>query len=143
MTGDTSPPAGADGARRFHMNLGNPFLRVFFLALLTWRSNSYVEVTDRTVEFRMGPLFRLRVPRDHVQGARSRGWPSLLGWGWRYDLRGTVGLIGTRSGVVEVSLGEPRWVRLVILPVRCRRVAASLEAPQALIDALGEVATAR
>ena len=49
---------------------------------------------------------------------------------------GAIGLIGACSGVVEVALREPRWVRLVFFPVRCRQIAVSAGEPEALIVAL-------
>jgi hypothetical protein len=122
--------------QRFHLDLGHPLLRLLFLLFFTRRSNSYVEVDDTAVHFRMGPLFRQSVPLDGVEGARVRHWHWLLGWGWRYDMRGTVGLIGKRSGVVEVTLREPLRVRLALFPLRCNGVAASVEDAEGLIAAL-------
>jgi hypothetical protein len=81
---------------------------VLFLLLLARRSNSYVELDEGAVTIRMGPLFLLSTPRDGVEGVRSRGWAWPLGWGWRYNLRGTVGLIGDCCGVVELAQREPR-----------------------------------
>ena len=118
------------------MDLGHPLLRALLLLFWTRRSNSYVAVDANEVEFRMGPLFRLRVPPDEIGEAQRRGWPWWLGWGARFDRRGTVGLIGGRSGTVQVPLTGPRWVWLVLFPVKCRAVAVTVEEPEALIAAL-------
>lgn len=139
----TDPRAATGDVRRFHLDLGNPLLRLLFLLFFTRRSNSYVEVDDVAVHFRMGPLFRQSVPLDGVEGVGVRHWHWLLGWGWRYDLRGIVGLIGARSRVVEVRLREPRRVRLALFPLRCRGVAASVEEPEALIAALQSAPSVR
>jgi hypothetical protein len=116
MRSEATPPGANKHVQRFHINLAILCCGVLFLLLLARRSNSYVELDEGAVTIRMGPLFRLSTPRDGVEGVRSRGWAWPLGWGWRYNLRGTIGLIGARSVVVEIALREPRWVRLVFSP---------------------------
>jgi len=140
MTSEPTPPTSSEHAERFHINLGHPLLRLLFLLFFVRRSNSYVEVGEGVVTVRMGPMFRFSTGQDGVEGVRLRHWGSLLGWGFRYTLRGTVGLIGARSGVVEIALREPRSVRMVVFPVRCHQVAVSAEEPEALILAIQRAA---
>ncbi|MDO8616640.1 MAG: hypothetical protein Q7T33_13045 [Dehalococcoidia bacterium] len=95
--------------------------------------NSYVELTDDQVLFRFGLLFRRSVPMADVEGAVIRAWPLWYGVGWRTNLLGLVGLIGSYKGVVEVRLRKPLRVWGLL---RCRRIAASLEDPNAFLAAL-------
>ena len=86
--------------QRFPIDLGPPPARILLLVFVTHQSNSYVDVGPDAVAVRMGPVFQRRFPRDQVGSPRRRGWPILLGFGWRTDFSGLVGLTGTRRGVV-------------------------------------------
>ena len=99
------------------------------------RANAYVAVTDKEIEFHFGPLFRYRFPRGQVAGARLRSWPLWYGIGWRTNLRGAVGLVGSYQGIVEVRLKDRQ--RLVgLLPLE--RIAVSLENPDKFLAAVKE-----
>lgn len=99
------------------------------------RANSYVQVDDENVTFRFGGLFSRKVPRDEIASAAVMRWPLWMGIGWRSNLRGTIGLIGSYHGVVEVRLKKAgrAWK---VFP--CNRIAVSLEDPQGFIAALDQ-----
>lgn len=103
------------------------------------RANSYVEVTDGAVTFRFGALFNRTVPRSEIVEAYRRDWPWWYGIGWRSNLRGVIGLIGSYQGVVEVKLAT-RQRAWAVFP--CDRIAVSLEDPEGFIAALGGGGTA-
>lgn len=55
--------------------------------------------------------------------------------GWRSDLSGGIGLIGSYKNLVEIRFRRRRWVWM-LLPFPCKRLVVSLEEPQAFLDAL-------
>ena len=95
--------------------------------------NSYVEVTDDGVSFNYGMLFRRTVPRGEIIDAYPRQWPWWYGIGWRSDLRGVIGLVGSYQNVVEVELAK-RTRAWGVFP--CDRIAVSVDDPAGLIAAL-------
>jgi len=113
----------------------DPWWRPLLLAGGATRDRSYVEVTDDRVSFRFGFFFRRAVDRGEVEGASLRHWPLWMGIGWRSNLRGVIGLIGSYAGVVEVRL-QSRSRAWGVFP--CDRIAVSLEDPEGFIAALGQ-----
>ena len=113
----------------------DPWWRPLLLAGGATRDRSYVEVTDDRVSFRFGFFFRRAVDRGEVEGAALRHWPLWMGIGWRSNLRGVIGLIGSYRGVVEVRL-QSRSRAWGVFP--CDRIAVSLEDPEGFIAALGQ-----
>jgi len=111
----------------------DPWWRPLLLAGGATRDSSYVEVTDDGVSFRFGFFFRRAVKRDEIAGAALRHWPIWMGVGWRSNLRGVIGLIGSYGGVVEVRL-QSRSRAWGVFP--CDRIAVSLEDPEGFIAAL-------
>lgn len=95
--------------------------------------NSYVDVTDDGVSFNYGLLFRRTVPRSEIVDAYTREWPWWYGIGWRSDLRGVVGLVGSYRNVVEVKLAK-RSRAWAVFP--CDRIAVSVEDPAGFIAAV-------
>jgi hypothetical protein len=87
---------------------------------------------------RFGWLFNYSFPLADIEGAGMRSWPLLYGIGWRSNLFGVIGLIGSRGNVVEVRLRRGQWVWMV-LPLPCNRLAVSLEDPEAFLEALAKV----
>jgi hypothetical protein len=96
---------------------------------------SYVELDDDRLVARFGWLFHHSFPLIDIEGARPRSWPLLYGTGWRSNLVGVIGLVGSRRNVVEVRLRRRRWIWM-ILPLSCNRLAFSLEDPEAFLEAL-------
>lgn len=96
-------------------------------------NNSYVEVTDGEVSFKYGLLFRRTVPKSEIVDVYTRHWPWWYGIGWRSDLRGVIGLVGSYENVVEVQLAS-RSRAWGVFP--CDRIAVSVEDPAGFIAAL-------
>ena len=99
---------------------------------------SYVELADDGLVARFGWLFHHSFPLADIEGAGRRSWPLLYGIGWRSNLFGVIGLIGSRGNVVEVRLRRRRWIWM-LLPLSCNRLAVSLEDPEAFLEALARV----
>lgn len=97
---------------------------------------SFVELTPKTVRFRFGWAFDRTLAHAEIAGAQRVRWPLWWGIGWRLAPGGTVGLIGSRRGVVAVRLRHPRWMRLLFIPWRCHRICVSLEDPDGFVRAL-------
>lgn len=103
--------------------------------------NSYIEVEGDDVRLRFGLLFSEHVPRTEIVSASKTGWPLLGGIGWRIWPLRCVGLIGSRQGVVELRLREPRRMHLGPAPLwRFERVCVSVEDPDAVVAALATAA---
>lgn len=117
---------------RFQMRL-DPWWQPLLLAGGATPSNSYLELDEETLTVRFGVLFRDEIPRANIEGASETDWPWWMGVGWRTNLRDLAGLIGSYRGVVEVRLDTPQRVWRLL---SCRRLAVSLEEPQAFLDAL-------
>jgi hypothetical protein len=105
---------------------------------------SRVEVGSSTVDVGMGWAFRATIRRDAVASARplNRGLSELRGplglsvlRGVNY-WRGTALVNGAGTGLVEITLEQPTWVRLGPLRVRMRQLIVSAEEPSALVAAL-------
>jgi len=103
------------------------------------RSNSYVDVTAEAVTFHFGYLFNHTEDREDIHEAKARSWPWWMGIGWRSNLRGLVGIVGSYRNVVEVSF-ESRSRAWGFLPMN--RIAVSLEDPKGFIEALKPPASA-
>ena len=102
-------------------------------------SNSYVDVTPEAVTFHFGYLFNYTASRDDIREVKARNWPWWMGIGWRSNLRGLLGLVGSYRNVVEVSF-ESRARAWGVLPMD--RIAISVEDPEGLIEALKPPASA-
>jgi hypothetical protein len=109
-----------------------PLLTLFGVAA----ERAYVDVEPDRVRFRFGWPFDQAVPRDAIAGVARVEWPWYWGIGWRVGPLNRVGLIGSRRGVVEVRLREPHRVVLTVFPWRVRRIAVSVQDPEALVAAL-------
>lgn len=102
------------------------------------QSNSFVDMTEEVVHFHFGFVFDRTVARSEVESVTRRSWPWWMGVGWRSNLRGVIGLIGSHEGVVEVKLRHKQraWG---IFP--CDRIAVSLQEPDRFVAELsGSVA---
>jgi len=118
----------------------DPVWRPFLLAGGATSRNSYVELAERGLRFRFGLLFDRTIPYEEIQSAFPRSWPLLYGIGWRSNLRGVIGLVGSFDGVVEVRL-KKRSRAWLVFP--CDRICVSLEQPGEFVAALEERAGLR
>ena len=105
---------------------------------------SRVKVTPSEVDVRMGWAFHATIPRDAVASARplTRGLSELSGplglsvlRGVNY-WRGTALVNGAGTGLVEIMLDRPKWVRLGPLRVPMSRLIVSAEDQIGLVAAL-------
>jgi hypothetical protein len=111
----------------------DPLWRPLFLPFGATANRAYAEVTADAVRFEFGRLFSREIPPNLVETAFRRPWPWWMGFGWRTDFRGLVGLIGATAGVVEVRFKEPidSWG-----PFKCNKIAVSLDDPDGFVAAL-------
>ena len=98
---------------------------------------SYVELTGDQLVVRFGFLFHHSFPLAGIEGGGRRSWPWLYGVGWRSNFVGVIGLIGSRSGVVEIRFRQRRSLWMLL---RFNRLAVSLEDPEAFLEALAKAA---
>lgn len=117
---------------RFQMRIDPAWTPMVLVGGAT-RNSSYVDVTPEAVTFHFGYAFNHTEDRDDITEVKARAWPWWAGIGWRSNLRGMVGLIGSYHGVVEVAFeGKSRaWG---FLPLN--QIAVSLEDPEGFIAAL-------
>ena len=112
---------------RFQIRI-DPVWRPLLLAGGATRENSYAELTDPGVRFRFGLLFDRLIPYEDVKAVFGRSWPFLYGIGWRSNLRGVIGLIGSYHDVVEVRLKGRARRAWSVFPMD--RIGISLEEPE-------------
>lgn len=93
--------------------------------------NSYVELGEGAIRFRFGILFDRAVGYDNVRAVFPRSWPFLYGIGWRTNLRGVIGLVGSYHDVVEVRLTRRIGRAWGLFPVD--RICVSLEEPERFV----------
>lgn len=99
-------------------------------------ARSYAEISDDgQLRVRFGFLFDHSFPLATIERAAGVRPPWWEGFGWRTSFMGSVGLLGSHDGCVEVRFREAATVRMP-LPVRCRRLTMSLKLPREFIAAL-------
>lgn len=115
---------------RFHIRI-DPVWRALLLVGGATRETSFVELTDDGVRFRFGLLFDRLIPYDEIKTVFSRSWPFLYGIGWRSNLRGVIGLVGSYHDVVEVRLKRRIGRAWGLFPMD--RICVSLEEPERFV----------
>jgi hypothetical protein len=120
---------------KYNMRI-DPIWRPLLLVGGATAANSYAEIEGAELRIRYG-LFRHTLQLANVASAAGRSWPLWGGIGWR-AWGEQLGLIGSTENVVELQLNEAERFGLgfVPWPFGVRRIAISLEDPQAFIDAL-------
>ena len=115
----------------------NLWLRPLFSALGGFGSNSYIELDERYLRIRFGPLFDSSFSWDEIETVQPAGWHWFLGLGWRTDFRGRIGLVGSYQGMIEIGLRQRRRIRFILpfLRLGCDRIVVSLEQPEAFMAA--------
>jgi hypothetical protein len=105
---------------------------------------SRVKVSASMVDIRMGWAFQAKIPREAIASARplNGGLGELRGplglsvlRGINY-WRGTALVNGAATGLVEITLDRPRWVRLGPLRARMSRLIVSAEDQSELVATL-------
>jgi len=96
--------------------------------------NSCVELGEDAIRFRFGILFDRTIGYDDVKAVFPRSWPFLYGIGWRANLRGVIGLVGSYHDVVEVRLTRRIGRAWGLFPMD--RICVSLEEPERFVSEL-------
>jgi hypothetical protein len=109
----------------------DPVWRPLLLVGGATRDNSYVELTDAGARFRCGAFFDRLIPYSDIKAVFPRSWPILYGIGWRSNLRGVIGLVGSYHDVVEVRLKQKSRRAWRIFPLD--RLGVSLEEPERFV----------
>lgn len=105
------------------------------MALLGLRpANSYVEVSNADVKFRMGWAFRATIPLSSIVAA-AHDHGRVLGWGV-HGWRGRWLVNGSSSNIVRVEIEPRARGRVLGLPVQVRTVRVSVVDPDALVAAV-------
>jgi hypothetical protein len=127
-----------DGQRRFLIRRDAWLQPLLFLLGTVRDSNSYVVVEGNGLRVRFGWLFNQTFALSDIESAEPMSWPWYGGLGWRGDLRGLVGLIGSLRGVIVIRFRERQRVSGIVpfLKLRCDRLAVSVREPEELIAVL-------
>ena len=104
---------------------------------------SGVTVSSSTADIRLGWAFHATIPREDVVSARPLNSLSELRGPFRLSVlrgvnywRGTALVNGAGTGLVEITLDRPKWVRLGPLRAAMRRLIVSAEDQSGLVAAL-------
>jgi hypothetical protein len=127
--------------------MGERFLirRALLLVPLLWvvgfarDANSYLAIEGDHLRVRFGWHFNERFPIAAIESVAPTRWPWYYGLGWRGNFNGTIGLVASFQGVVEIRFREDmRVAMLPFLMVRCDRLAVSLEEPEQFMAKLSQ-----
>jgi len=114
--------------QRFSMQL-SPFWAPLLALFGARPSRSFADIDGNTLRVKFG-FFYHTFPCDDVESAEERNWPLLFGIGWRTNLTGLIGLIGSYKNVVEIRFRTTHRVNMLIPHLRCDRLAISLKEPK-------------
>jgi len=107
------------------------------------RRRAFAQVQDGKLHVCFGPMFDERIPLDNIEAAEVSRWPRWAGVGPRTDFRGRIGLVGSYSNTVKLTLKKPVDVHLFVLPVTCHKLYLSLEDPDAFAQEISKPGAAR
>jgi hypothetical protein len=99
---------------------------------------SFVEFDGVSIRCKFGWLFDHSFPIEQVERVTRSRWPWYGGIGWRADFRGTVGLVASYDGIVEIRLATKHRVKMIVPRLPCNRVFISLESPDEFVHAVGK-----
>lgn len=112
--------------------------QVFMIPFGVTRRRAFAQMQDGMLHVRFGPMFDERIPLENIKKVEASKWPRWAGVGPRTDFRGRVGLVGSYSNTVKLTLKKPMDVHLFVLPVTCQKMYLSLEDPERFIGDLGK-----
>jgi hypothetical protein len=127
--------------RTFPINVDRPS-RPLMTAFGAGRKGPRIRMSPSTVDVRMGWAFQATIPREAVASARALNRDELRGPFRLSVLRGvnywagTALVNGAGTGLVEITLDRPKWVRLGPLPAPMRRLIVSAEDQTGLVAEL-------
>jgi hypothetical protein len=127
--------------RTFPIKVDRPS-RTLMTAFGASRKAPHVTMSSSTVDVRMGWAFQATIPREAVASARPLNRAELRG-PFRLSVlrgvnywRGTALVNGAGTGLVEITLDRPKWVRLGPLRAPMRRLIVSAEDQSGLVAEL-------
>jgi hypothetical protein len=127
--------------RTFPIKVDRPS-RTLMTAFGASRKAPHVTMSSSTVDVRMGWAFQATIPREAVASARPLNRGELRG-PFRLSVlrgvnywRGTALVNGAGTGLVEITLDRPKWVRLGPLRAPMRRLIVSAEDQSGLVAEL-------
>lgn len=116
--------------------------RTLMTAFGASRKAPHITMSSSTVDIRMGWAFQATIPREAVASARPLDRGELRG-PFRLSVlrgvnywRGTALVNGAGSGLVEITLDRPKWVRLGPFQAPMRRLIVSAEDESGLVAEL-------
>lgn len=113
--------------------------QLFMIPFGVTRRRAFAQLQEGELHIRFGPMFDERIPLEKIELAEPVRWPRWAGVGPRANFRGSVGLVGSYSNVVKLTLKEPIDVHLFLFPVTCRRLYLSLTHPDEFLKELGRM----
>jgi hypothetical protein len=127
-----------EGQRRFLIRRDGWVQPLLFVVGLVRDSNSYVAVEGDRLRVRFGWFFNQTFALSEIEGAEAASWPWYGGLGWRLNLVGVVGLMGSLAGVVMIRFRKRRRMGgiLPLIKFPCDRLAVSVREPDDLIAEL-------
>ncbi|HEY5625992.1 MAG TPA: hypothetical protein VIT93_05850, partial [Dehalococcoidia bacterium] len=114
------------------------FSQLFMIPFGVTRRRAFAQVQDGELRIRFGPMFDERIPLSNIKAAEVSRWPRWAGVGPRTNFRGVVGLVGSYSNVVRLTLKKPVDVHLYFLPTSCRRLYLTLDHAERFLEAIGK-----
>ncbi|HYH50940.1 MAG TPA: hypothetical protein VEG38_15445 [Acidimicrobiia bacterium] len=104
--------------------------RAVMRGMLIPPQRAYVDVTDDTIDVRMGWAFSARIPRRLVARAGPGQRPMIPFTAGAHGWRGRWLINGSSNGIVEIELSEPGRASTLGFPIRLKTLSVSLEDPE-------------
>ena len=132
-----------EGQRRFLIRREAWLQPLLWLVGLVRDSNSYVAIEGERLRVRFGWFFHQTFALSDIEGVEAMRWPWYYGLGWRSNLVGLVGVVGSMRGVVAIRFRERQRVGGIVplVKLRCDRLAVSVREPEELVAALRRTVT--
>jgi len=127
-----------DGRRLYLIRRDGWLQPLLFVVGLVRDSNSYVAIEGERLRVRFGWFFNQTFALSDIEGVEAMRWPWYYGLGWRANLAGLVGVVGSMRGVVAIRFRERQRVGGIVPLIKLRfdRLAVSLREPEDLIATL-------
>ena len=110
--------------------------RAVLRGMLIPSERAYVELTDDSIEVRMGWAFSARIPRRLVARAGPGKPPTIPFTAGAHGWRGRWLVNGSSDGIVEIELAQPGRASTLGFPIRLKTLSVSLEDPQGFLAAV-------
>ena len=110
--------------------------RALLRGLLIPPERAYVELSDDTIEVRLGWAFSAQIPRRLVARAGPGKPPTIPFTAGAHGWRGRWLINGSSDGIVEIELSEPARASTLGFPIRLKTVSVSLDDPDGFLATL-------